>query len=666
MAADRFVLKQFAGNATNNGAFGAAQATGAGVQPVSDIKQVQSLNAFEQGWNAATLTADKLPALEEMQGLEALLCKSLKENYSEGIPFWIAGETYFQYSFVNYNGVLYYNTTGSYTNNNPATDTANWAQYKPATAGAADTAAVADKLGTSTVGSATQGIYLNNGVPTPMSTGFANQDLSNLTSTGEAHFANPALTNTGYTTNRILEIPQDIKLELNNGTLTLKAGSKVYVPNGAGVFDVVTIASDISCNAGSLTEQYMVFYNVTNGALTLSKPSVCVSGTSATSPVNGTMWYDTTNNVIKRHNGSSWLTIQFSFPICLVAAAGTSIDRVFNGFGYIGSTVFALPGVKAQVPNGKNADGTLKSVIYTTSSVLIHTQTTSNKVLTEFLYSASGLGGNEASNVSYNSNENRMYSGSNAFTGIALLDITTGANGRIEKFEPKIVDSIVNSNEFYQLKDNAVTLTDNQTITGTKTFTTYCYVKNNNLASNSTNASTNIGVVFQANNSTVTGAVSSYQTSSGQYYVGFYARKNINGTNVESSVYSYVNNDGAVYATAPTVANVNSSSTAIATTEWTHNSNKTGYGIGAPNYSAAVDATINSSTPYTATKNGWIQVSMPAGYGYIYIDGVVFALSVTVPNSYSTYQAGIAPIAKGSSVTTDNAANLSIKFIPCK
>ena len=48
-----------------------------------------------------------------------------------------------------------------------------------------------------------------------------------------------------YTTNRILEIPQDIKLELNNGTLTLKAGSKVYVPNGPGVFDAVTVANDI-------------------------------------------------------------------------------------------------------------------------------------------------------------------------------------------------------------------------------------------------------------------------------------------------------------------------------------------------------------------------------------------------------------------------------------
>ena len=33
-------------------------------------------------------------------------------------------------------------------------------------------------------------------------------------------------------TNCITEISQDIKVELNNGTLTLKAGSKVYVPNG--------------------------------------------------------------------------------------------------------------------------------------------------------------------------------------------------------------------------------------------------------------------------------------------------------------------------------------------------------------------------------------------------------------------------------------------------
>lgn len=177
--ANRFVLKQFAGSATNNGAFGAAQATGAGVQPVANIEDVQSLAAFEQGWNSATLTADKLPPLEEMQGLEAILCKAIKEIYSEGIPFWIAGETYYQNSRAVYNGKIYRNTTGSYTANNPATDTTNWELDKP------DFAGTADKLGSSTVGSPSQGIYLVDGVPTPVTavTG-ANVDLSNLSVNG--------------------------------------------------------------------------------------------------------------------------------------------------------------------------------------------------------------------------------------------------------------------------------------------------------------------------------------------------------------------------------------------------------------------------------------------------------------------------------------------------
>lgn len=95
----------------------------------------------------------------------------------------------------------------------------------------------------------------------------ANVDLSNLSNTGEAHFANPALTNSPYTTNRILEIPQDIKLELNNGILTLKAGSKVYIPNGfesdgtTPHFNVNTTENDASYS-GTTNGTYMVFWQV--------------------------------------------------------------------------------------------------------------------------------------------------------------------------------------------------------------------------------------------------------------------------------------------------------------------------------------------------------------------------------------------------------------------
>jgi hypothetical protein len=111
--------------------------------------------------------------------------------------------------------------------------------------------------------------------------GKANNSLNNLTSAGEAHFANPDLSNLSATgekhflnktqvTNCITEIPQDIKLELANGVLTLKAGSKVYVPNGfeqdgtTPKFDVVTIENDLSINETFSGDVICcLFYNTT-------------------------------------------------------------------------------------------------------------------------------------------------------------------------------------------------------------------------------------------------------------------------------------------------------------------------------------------------------------------------------------------------------------------
>ena len=95
--------------------------------------------------------------------------------------------------------------------------------------------------------------------------------------------------NTTQITNCITEIPQDIKLELVDGTLILKAGSKVYVPNGFeedGVtkkFDEVVIESDLY-----LKQQYddndmlMFVYTNPNGIRTLG--SVYKGSTYETKP----------------------------------------------------------------------------------------------------------------------------------------------------------------------------------------------------------------------------------------------------------------------------------------------------------------------------------------------------------------------------------------------
>ena len=184
---------------------------------------------------------------------------------------------------------------------------------------------------------------------------------------------NISLTNTPYTTNRILEIPQDIKLELNNGTLTLKAGSKVYVPNGFEAdgttpkFDVVVVESNITTQLISDGTNFIRY----QGGTIFADWSVTTFSSGA-DPSGVTGWfYDTTANYIGYYNNGT-RTNQVSFPIGIATVSGgaiKTIDQVFNGFGYIGSTLFALPGVKVQIPDGRNEDGTCKSVYGTIRTV---------------------------------------------------------------------------------------------------------------------------------------------------------------------------------------------------------------------------------------------------------------------------------------------------------
>ena len=175
--------------------------------------------------------------------------------------------------------------------------------------------------------------------------------------------------------NCITEIPQDIKLELNNGTLTLKAGSKVYVPNGAGVFNEVVISNNIDATnyAGTYTE--MVVYK-SNGIVDSANINKCFSGATAPTFTGQGIWYDTANNLCKfsSNSGSTWTNCSLPLCICNVSSGvRDNMDQIFNGFGYIGSTTFVLPGVKGLIPNGRNADGSCKNTELSFTTTTIHT-----------------------------------------------------------------------------------------------------------------------------------------------------------------------------------------------------------------------------------------------------------------------------------------------------
>jgi hypothetical protein len=173
-------------------------------------------------------------------------------------------------------------------------------------------------------------------------------------------------------TNCITEIPQDIKLELtSDGKVIAKAGSKFYKPNGAE-YTPTTIDHDISIGIAETTSgKFFLFVGGDRGYDYFAVSRCCSGTTDIYAGLDYHAWYDTTNNQIKmyRDDGTTVAYTQ-AFPCAIITTTNgkiTSIDQVFNGFGYIGSTIFALPGIKWLAPNGRNADGTLRNNAYTST-----------------------------------------------------------------------------------------------------------------------------------------------------------------------------------------------------------------------------------------------------------------------------------------------------------
>ena len=185
-----------------------------------------------------------------------------------------------------------------------------------------------------------------------------------------------------HITNCITEIPQDIKLELNNGILTLKAGSKVHLACG-NLGDSNVIESDVFTSQTS-DGKYMVIRTSTS-ALYMANIDMCLSGTIANRPTllerGAGLYFATDENkmYLTGDKGATWYSGEaYSLPLGIVTVSNgaiSSIDQIFNGFGYIGSTAFVLPGVTGLAPDGRNEDGSLKYTQITTTEIITYTRT---------------------------------------------------------------------------------------------------------------------------------------------------------------------------------------------------------------------------------------------------------------------------------------------------
>lgn len=297
-------------------------------------------------------------------------------------------------------------------------------------------------------------------------------------------------------TNCVTEIPQDIKLELKDGALTLKAGSKVYVPNGfesdgtTKKFDEVIVSTDkiLTGSWGTPNEKMFLYYR--NNSLMRMSVRRSVSGESDTYTEAAVhFWYDTTNNIMIEINAEGEVVQEnYSLPLCIFTAKGdntasvTSIDQVFNGFGYIGSTVFALPGVKGLIPNGRNADGSLKNLLSINNSVQIYTLLSSETKENIPIYvKRNGLIFRALNHIYDEKNNFNLNFGDINYCYVGPYVSYT--NGKITSLTLKTVFHAVDYNDFSDLKN---TVTNNKVAKSGDTMTGQLVVKDANIILSST------------------------------------------------------------------------------------------------------------------------------------------------------------------------------------
>lgn len=120
-------IKVFAGSSNNNGIFGSLQAN----NPVltNDVEQIQSLAAWESGWESATETSEELPPIEEMNSISYVTTYQQAYLMQEGMPEWASTVTFYKGSLTKQVTSTGFRIFCSLTDNNlgnALSDTTNW------------------------------------------------------------------------------------------------------------------------------------------------------------------------------------------------------------------------------------------------------------------------------------------------------------------------------------------------------------------------------------------------------------------------------------------------------------------------------------------------------------------------------------------------------------
>lgn len=209
----------------------------------------------------------------------------------------------------------------------------------------------------------------------------ADQSLSNLDSNGQMIVDSQ----NGTISNCILEIPQNIKLELSNGTVTLKAGSTIV--RSGSTYQTLTTTQDTSWATTTLSNTKAVLFvsNLGYAQTLYGRYSLNSIGSGSSLPANGDtykLFFNVTDKLLYNWDNDDWVATTHAYPLAVIevdsqgaitgfAKDSNGNDMIFNGAGFIGHHAFVYPNVSGLTPQKFNADGTLKSGLRINTSLAI-------------------------------------------------------------------------------------------------------------------------------------------------------------------------------------------------------------------------------------------------------------------------------------------------------
>ena len=357
------------------------------------------------------------------------------------------------------------------------------------------------------------------------------------------------------------------------------------------------------------------------------------SGVSTTTASNTyTVYYNTNTNLIGITGSDTTINNGqiYSLPHIIIMSDGTntfsSVTQVFNGMGYIGSTYWIDKGVKGLIPNGRNTDGSLNNIEFTTPKLATATLTAytnnnmpfgynvvQNKVgWSDWLYVQEEKPNDNYSHWYKPSQNILYYAGATTGDYQPIKDLICGFLGRtdgmVTEWNPKEIFHAVDYNDLQEkVSKSGDTMTGNLKIdkSGAQIHLIGDYWKGidaydtNVDCTNTTQVDLQGARIISVDKNGTWYAYSQHGVgASGQYYNSMAVRRYIDGTAKQGVLAVNVDKSGNIYTSAPTPA-TGDNSTKIATTAF------------CKNMATTTKATTTSSA--SATRPAWIVQNYKSG-----------------------------------------------------